>query len=89
MAVWRLPASNTALTDLAEFIVTTHVACVPEQSPDHPVNTRPLDGFAVSWTTVPLLNDLLVEEHFVLHDSLRGELEIEPYRGFVLATDRR
>src|SRR5262249_13699947 len=44
---------KTAVTLLAASMVTWQGLALPEQSPDHPVNTEPASGTAVRVTSVP------------------------------------
>src|SRR5438067_1177391 len=46
-------AVKVAVTFLAAFIVTLQVRLLPEQSPDHLVNTEPGSGVAVRVTSAP------------------------------------
>ena len=47
------PWAKLAVTARAVVIDSVHVAAVPEHDPDHPVNTDPAAGVAVSVTEVP------------------------------------
>jgi hypothetical protein len=45
---------NAAVTERAWSIVTTHVAALPEQAPDHDESDCPDPGVAVKVTSTPL-----------------------------------
>jgi hypothetical protein len=65
---------NVAVTFLGASMTTVH-AEVPEHAPDHPANTEPVFGVAVSVTVVPVPNDALQE----LPQAIpAGELETGP-----------
>ena len=50
-------AEKVAVTLRLEFMVTWQVVEVPEQAPDHPLNTELAAGEAVKVTTVPAEKD--------------------------------
>lgn len=52
-------ASNSAVTFVAELIVTVHVPVPEHPPPDHPVKPEPLAGVAVRTTVAPLANGAL------------------------------
>lgn len=68
-------SENVAVTFFGPFITSEQVVWVPEQSPDHPVNTDPVARVAVSVTAVPAPNDV---EHVAPHEMPLGLDEIEP-----------
>jgi hypothetical protein len=51
----KLFNEKDAVTYVAELTLTEQVCDVPEQAPDHPENTEPVPGFALSVTDVPWL----------------------------------
>ena len=48
-----VPRPNVAVTECAASIVTTQVPVPVQPDPDHPLNTEPAFGVAVSVTEVP------------------------------------
>jgi hypothetical protein len=66
---------NVAVTLFAPLIVTEQVCAVPEQAPDQPLKTYPLDGEEVRRTVVPYEN---AAEHVPGQEMPAGELVTVP-----------
>jgi hypothetical protein len=66
---------KVALTERAELTVVVHVAALPVQSPDQPLNAEPAAGAAVSVTLVPETKAL---EQVVPQSIPAGELVTVP-----------